>query len=99
MTDLWRLEAGKYNVLPMPESHMKKTEGYHPKGVLRFAPAKRRTQYTLYPGIIGGGNQSGHALYIRDGRLICHHNRFGYKHLAVKSDKEITDGSHEFTKE
>lgn len=54
MIDLWWYEAGKYGVLPMLESHMKKQEGFHSKKLYRFPPVKARTKRTIYPEFSGG---------------------------------------------
>jgi arylsulfatase len=54
LIELWWCEAGRNKVLPMLESHMKKMEGYHSKGILRFQPTKRRTHFALYPEMTGG---------------------------------------------
>lgn len=56
LIDLWWTEAGKYNVLPMLESHMKKMEGYHSKGILRFRPRERITKHVFYPETSGGAS-------------------------------------------
>jgi arylsulfatase A-like enzyme len=54
MVELWWHEAGKYNVLPMLESHMKKQEGFHSKAILKFPPQKPRPERTIYPEYFGG---------------------------------------------
>jgi len=54
MIDLWWHEAGKYGVLPMLESHMKKQEGFHSKAILRFPPVKPRSKRIIYPEYSGG---------------------------------------------
>lgn len=56
MIELWYNEAGKYNVLPLLESHMKKVEGYHSKAILRFKPKKEQLHHTIYPEMTGTGN-------------------------------------------
>ncbi len=124
LVDLWWREAGKYKVLPMLESHMKKMEGYHSKAILRFRPSAKRTRHILYPEMTGGSvplpqssflikvyadyaegdegvlfsagdNQSGHALYISGGRLIYHHNWFGFRHSSVESEAVVPEGRRE----
>jgi arylsulfatase A-like enzyme len=47
--DLWWHEAGKYGVLPLAESHLKKTENFNSKKMYRYAPTKPRTHYVYYP--------------------------------------------------
>jgi arylsulfatase len=53
LVEQWYNEAGKYSVLPLLESHMKKAEGYNSKAILRFAPSEKTTHYTIYPEATG----------------------------------------------
>jgi arylsulfatase len=54
LIDLWWHEAGKYGVLPMAESHLKKAENFNSKKMYRFAPTKPRTHYVYYPEFTTG---------------------------------------------
>ncbi len=63
MIELWYNEAGKYNVLPLLESHLKKIEGYNSKAILRFKPKEKTTQYTIYPESTGSGVPMLHGSY------------------------------------
>jgi arylsulfatase A-like enzyme len=54
MVDLWWHEAGKYNVLPLAESHLKRAENFNSKKLYRYAPSKPRTHYTYYPEFTTG---------------------------------------------
>jgi arylsulfatase A-like enzyme len=54
LIDLWWHEAGKYGVLPLAESHLKKTENFNSKKMYRYAPAKPRTHYTYYSEFTAG---------------------------------------------
>jgi arylsulfatase len=49
LIDLWWHEAGRYGVLPLAESHLKRAENFNSKKMYRYAPAKPRTHYTYYP--------------------------------------------------
>jgi arylsulfatase A-like enzyme len=49
LMDLWWHEAGKYNVLPLAESHLKKAENFNSKKMYRYAPSKPKTHYLYYP--------------------------------------------------
>ncbi|MEO0247958.1 MAG: arylsulfatase, partial [candidate division WOR-3 bacterium] len=54
LIDLWWHEAGKYNVLPLAESHLKRMEGFNSKKLYRYAPRKPRTRYVYYPEFVPG---------------------------------------------
>jgi arylsulfatase A-like enzyme len=54
MIDLWWREAGKYGVLPLAESHLKKAENFNSKKMYRYAPAKPVTHYVYYPEFTSG---------------------------------------------
>ena len=41
LIELWYNEAGKYNVLPLLESHLKKVEGFNSKAILRFSQRQK----------------------------------------------------------
>ncbi len=49
LIDLWWHEAGKYGVLPLAESHLKRAEDFNSKKMYRYAPVKPRTRYIYYP--------------------------------------------------
>ena len=49
LIDLWWHEAGKYGVLPLAESHLKKAENFNSKKMYRYAPTRPRTHYIYYP--------------------------------------------------
>ncbi len=51
---LWWHEAGKYGVLPLAESHLKKAENFNSKKMYRYAPVKPRTHYVYYPEFTTG---------------------------------------------
>jgi arylsulfatase A-like enzyme len=51
---LWWHEAGKYGVLPLAESHLKKVENFNSKETYRYAPAKPRKHYVYYPEFTTG---------------------------------------------
>ena len=54
LIDLWWLEAGKYGVLPMIESHLKNRPGFNSKHIYKFAPTPQITRRTVYPELMGG---------------------------------------------
>ena len=54
LIELWWHEAGKYGVLPMLESHLKKAEGFNSKAMYRYAPTTQRTSYVFYPEFSAG---------------------------------------------
>ncbi len=54
LKDLWWHEAGKYGVLPLAESHLKRAEGFNSKKMYRYAPVKSRTRYVFYPEFSAG---------------------------------------------
>jgi arylsulfatase A-like enzyme len=54
LVDLWWHEAGKYGVLPLAESHLKKAENFNSKKMYRYAPMKPRKQYIYYPELTTG---------------------------------------------
>jgi arylsulfatase A-like enzyme len=54
LVDLWWHEAGKYGVLPLAESHLKRAENFNSKKMYRYAPAKPRTHYIYYPEFTAG---------------------------------------------
>jgi arylsulfatase A-like enzyme len=54
LIDLWWHEAGKYGVLPLAESHLKKAENFNSKKMYRYAPQKPRTYYVYYPEFTTG---------------------------------------------
>jgi arylsulfatase len=54
LVDLWWHEAGKYNVIPLAESHLKKAENFNSKKQYRYAPQKIRTHYVYYPEFKAG---------------------------------------------
>jgi arylsulfatase A-like enzyme len=54
LIDLWWHEAGRYGVLPLAESHLKRAENFNSKKMYRYAPAKPRTHYTYYPEFTTG---------------------------------------------
>ncbi|MCX7911404.1 MAG: arylsulfatase [Dehalococcoidales bacterium] len=54
LVDLWWHEAGKYNVLPLAESHLKRMEGFNSKKMYRYRPVKPRTRYVYRPEFIPG---------------------------------------------
>jgi arylsulfatase A-like enzyme len=49
LVDLWWHEAGKYGVLPLAESHLKRVDDFNSKQMYRYAPRKPRTHYVYYP--------------------------------------------------
>jgi arylsulfatase len=53
LIDLWWLEAGKYNVIPMLESHMKRQEGFNSKTLFKFPPVKPKRRRIIYPEFSG----------------------------------------------
>jgi arylsulfatase A-like enzyme len=54
LIDLWWHEAGKYGVLPLAESHLKKAENFNSKKMYRYAPTKPITHYVYYPEFTTG---------------------------------------------
>lgn len=56
LIELWYYEAGKNNVLPLLESHLKKVEGYNSKKILRFRPRRPVLHRTIFPEITGVGD-------------------------------------------
>lgn len=54
LIELWWHEAGKYGVLPLAESHLKRSENFNSKKMYRYAPAKPRTRYIYYPEFTTG---------------------------------------------
>ncbi len=54
LIDLWWHEAGKYKVLPLAESHLKRVETFNSKKMYRYAPVKPRTRYVYYPEFVMG---------------------------------------------
>ena len=55
LIELWFHEAGKNQVLPLLESHMKQTVGYNNRSLLHFRPQKDIPCRTLYPQMTGTG--------------------------------------------
>lgn len=51
MIDLWFDQAGRYNVLPLGESHLKKMEGFNSKTIFKFKPTAPRSEYVYYPQV------------------------------------------------
>jgi arylsulfatase A-like enzyme len=54
LIDLWWHEAGKYGVLPLAESHLKRADNFNSKKLYRYAPTKPRKHYVYYPEFTAG---------------------------------------------
>ncbi len=54
MVDLWWHEAGKYKVLPLAESHLKKKDDFNSKMMYRYKPMPPRKHYVYYPEFVPG---------------------------------------------
>ena len=46
---LWWHEAGKYEVLPLIESHFRNIDGFNFNQMLKFSPSTDKTHYVYYP--------------------------------------------------
>jgi arylsulfatase len=71
LIECWWHEAGKYGVLPMLESHMKKQEGFHSKTIFKFPPANTESKRIIYPEYSGG---LGVRLFQKSGKLTVFAN-------------------------
>ncbi len=54
LVDLWWHEAGKYKVLPLAESHLKRKDDFNSKAMYRYRPVKPRKHYVYYPEFLPG---------------------------------------------
>ena len=54
LIDLWWHEAGKYKVLPLAESHLKKVADFNSKAMYRYKPVPPRKHYVYYPEFVPG---------------------------------------------